>query len=325
MDEIEKYLISIVLPINAFRPWLAKCLDSVKTASTNLNVELVAVLNNLSDIENDKVSSLITSTWNQEIKFVTNKSDNLADVLNSGILNAKGDFIARIDDDDLMEPDRLYKQLSYFKNFPKTTLIGSSTIVIDENGSIIRINKYPILNDDINRLLKYGNCFAHSTVMYSRDAAMRVGMYDTNYRFAEDYNLWIKLAKSGQVHNFAKPVGSYRLHKFQTNRQNKHDQMLTLRKIIKEIALSDFKESTSTSRPTNKAHRFNIEPSSNFLRLIIISRQYFAIARLYADGSRKLNRQAMQYLFLSFICNPGEFVQIIKSIRLVSKNERGSK
>ena len=81
MDEVDGYLISILLPIGSKRPWLEACLHSINEASNGLQTELVIVLNNLSRSEALKIKSIILSRWERPIKIVSKESKNLAEII----------------------------------------------------------------------------------------------------------------------------------------------------------------------------------------------------------------------------------------------------
>ena len=318
MDEVENVLISVLLPVGSLRPWLAECLESIKHSSNDLNVELIIVLNNLNVSEEKIVSNLVKKIWGRDFQVLLDESNNLADVLNAGIQRANGQFIARIDDDDLMERDRLSSQIKHFDKYPKTVLIGGSTRVIDKYGQQIRVNHFPTSNDQIKQAIKYGNCFAHSTVMFSKKHAVRVGMYDSKYLFAEDYQLWTKLAQTGEMYNLDIPVGSYRLHESQSNLKEKKTQVLSIKQIIQEIAASDSQEIHNPKRKKIKKKNGKFKGNEGVMISVILSRQYFAIARLFADDEQRFNRKSVINLLISFMINPIEFSRLI----LLAKSAR---
>ncbi len=313
MDEVENALISVLLPVGSLRPWISDCLESVKHSSNNLNVELIVVLNKLNVSEEKIVSNLVKKIWVRDFEILVDNSDNLADVLNAGIHRANGEFIARIDDDDLMERDRLSNQIKYFKKYPKTVLIGGSTRVIDKYGKQIRVNHFPTSNDQIKKAIKYGNCFAHSTVMFPKKNALSVGMYESKYHFAEDYQLWTKLAQTGEMANLDIPVGSYRLHESQLNLTKKKTQVLSIKQIIQEIAKSDFEHIRAPWRKKITRKKGKFEENKSDMNSVILSRQYFAIARLFADDQQRFNRRSIINLSMSFILNPVEFSRLVSS------------
>ena len=321
MDEVENLLISVLLPIGSIRPWLSDCLESIERASSNLDVELVVVLNNLQEGEQKLVAILVKKIVKKNYKILLSDKNNLGDILNDGILSAKGRYIARIDDDDLMEPDRLSIQAKFLEQNPKTVLVGGSTKVIDESGLQIRLNKYPRSDNHIRQLLKYGNCFAHSVVMFSRQDAVNVGMYQKDYLYAEDYQLWTKLAEIGEVHNVELPVGSYRLHKCQLNITKKEAQLFSVKKIIREIAQTDLHKIFVT-----KGQVISVKKKFQFRNIAInsriLSRQYFAMARLFADDMRRLNQKSIGCLLFSLFINPLEFLRIINAVLPIRNHTR---
>jgi glycosyltransferase involved in cell wall biosynthesis len=321
MDEVENALISVLLPVGSLRPWLAECLESIKNSSNDLNVELIIVLNNVNDSDKEIVINLVKKIWGRDSQVLIDKSDNLAEVLNAGIKRANGQFIARIDDDDLMERDRLLNQIKHFNKYPKTVLIGGSTRVIDKNGQQIRVNHFPTNNNQIQQAIKYGNCFSHSTVMFSKKHAVSVGMYESKYLFAEDYQLWTKIAKTGEMYNLDIPVGSYRLHESQSNLKEKKTQVLTIKQIIQEIAITDFQEIHNPNRKKITRKNFKFKGNKGVLISVILSRQYFAIARLFADDEQRFNRRSIINLLISFIINPIEFSRLVLSVKSARSRE----
>ena len=312
----------MLLPVGSLRPWLAECLESIKNSSNDLNVELIIVLNNLNVSEEKIVSNLVKKIWGRDFQVLLDESDNLADVLNAGIQRANGQFIARIDDDDLMERDRLSNQIKHFNKYPKTVLIGGSTRVIDKYGQQIRVNHFPTSNDQIKQAIKYGNCFAHSTVMFSKKHAVRVGMYESKYLFAEDYQLWTKLAQTGEMYNLDSPVGSYRLHESQTNLKKKKIQVLSIKQIIQEIAVSDFQGIHTPKWKKIMRKKGKFKGNESVMNSVILSRQYFAIARLFADDVQRFNLKSITNLLISFMLNPIEFSRLVLSAKSTRSKER---
>ena len=95
--------------------------------------------------------------------FVNEKNLGLTGSLNRGLSLAKGEYIARMDADDISLPYRLERQLEYIKK-NQYDLIGGITQMIDEDGnSIYSIQKVPTDFNKIKKALRYGQCIAHPT------------------------------------------------------------------------------------------------------------------------------------------------------------------
>lgn len=124
------------------------------------------------------------------------KNQGLAQTLNNCLNIAKGDYIARMDDDDISHPERFEKQVEFLNSNPEYTIVGTSRNMYDETGiwgKSISTGERTIL--DIFR----GRTFTHPSVMMRRESVMKVGGYTTGPETlrTEDFDLWCKLYNSG--------------------------------------------------------------------------------------------------------------------------------
>lgn len=124
------------------------------------------------------------------------KNMGLAKALNNGILQCKNELIVRMDSDDISAPDRVEKQLKAMHEYD-ADIVGSNIIeftgTIKNTGSTREV---PEKNDDIIRFAKKRSPFNHPSVMYKKSAVTDAGFYE-DYRFFEDYNLWITMLRKG--------------------------------------------------------------------------------------------------------------------------------
>lgn len=140
------------------------------------------------------------------------KNRGLTAALNLGVDMAKGKWVARIDCDDIWRRDRLEKQLSYLEKNQNIKLLGSSFYVINENAKIIgEIKRYNSVL--INKwLMLWGNCFIHSSVIFDKNIAIKLGKYDSQYFHGQDYDLWTKFAMNYDIDNLEETLISLRTH-----------------------------------------------------------------------------------------------------------------
>ena len=133
----------------------------------------------------------------QRIKLIKNKKNlGLASTLNNCLELAKGEYIARMDDDDISHPDRFKKQVSFLDSHPEYALVGSSRNMYDDNG-IWGIN---IIEGERTKFDIYmGRTFVHPSVMIRKSAILDVGGYTTSSETerTEDFDLWCKLYTKG--------------------------------------------------------------------------------------------------------------------------------
>ena len=129
------------------------------------------------------------------MRFAENKG--LGKALNEAVVQAKNNLIARMDSDDISVPYRFERQLQLFKNDPDLALSGSSiSEFIDSPENTVGIRKVLKTNDEIYSDIKKRCPFNHMTVMFKKDAVLKVGNYK-DWHYNEDYYLWIRMAESG--------------------------------------------------------------------------------------------------------------------------------
>ena len=130
--------------------------------------------------------------------------------LNIALKEAKGDFIARMDGDDISFPDRIRKEVDYLTNHKDAAMVYSSYISIDEMGQIISRSFPPINYFFLKHQLNCGNNpVVHPAVMVNLNVSGPI-RYD-NVCAAEDYLLWLKIAQKGKIGVINKPLVKYRI------------------------------------------------------------------------------------------------------------------
>ena len=131
----------------------------------------------------------------------------------AGLREARGELIAFIDSDDACEPGRLEKQVAFLDSHPDHVLVGSALRYIDESSKTIGGRVYPESDEEIKRRLVVLNCVAQPSVTARRAALVEAGGYTHDFPFAEDYDLWLRLARFGKFHNLPEQLVAYRIHR----------------------------------------------------------------------------------------------------------------
>lgn len=125
-----------------------------------------------------------------------NHNMGLAKALNNGILQCKNEIIARMDSDDINAPDRMEKQIRMM-NQQDVQIVGSNIIEFTEDISNTKNRRIvPETNEEIVSFAKKRSPFNHPSVMYRKSAVVKSGFYE-DYRFFEDYNLWVTMLHKG--------------------------------------------------------------------------------------------------------------------------------
>jgi glycosyltransferase involved in cell wall biosynthesis len=130
---------------------------------------------------------------------------------NRTLAEAKADWVALLDADDVMEPDRLEKQFDFVCNHPDTDVLGSQLTIVDGAGQGIGHRKYPTKHNEILAAFRRFNAIAQPSILARRSALVNAGGYSFEFP-VEDYDLWSRMAKSGaRFANHPEALTRYRI------------------------------------------------------------------------------------------------------------------
>ena len=177
------------------------------------------------------------SKIDNRIRFFVNENNlGLTGSLNRGLSLAKGEYIARMDADDISLPYRLERQLEYIKK-NQYDLIGGITQMIDEEGnSIFSIQKVPTDFNKIKKALRYGQCIAHPTWLGRKEVFDYLNGY-RNIPLCEDFDFTLRVVLNGfKISNLNETVLKYRMTKNSISRNNLYDQYLYMKYITNEYS-----------------------------------------------------------------------------------------
>jgi len=137
---------------------------------------------------------------------------NIAEASNFGLSQARGEYIAVLDDDDdWADPRKLSKQTEFLDSHRDYCCCGGGVIVVDPSGKEQMRYLKPEHDEQIKRRALMANPLAHSTTLYRRAAALKTGGYDETLAGFQDWDLWLKLGKLGKLYNFPEYFLHYRV------------------------------------------------------------------------------------------------------------------
>ena len=195
--------ISIIIPVFNSDKFLKDSINSILNQSYK-NIEILIVYDRSSD---NTYNVLLNFLNNKNIKLLHGDGSGLVNALNIGLNNAEGEYIARMDADDISLPTRLEEQLE-FLNKNNIDICGTSYEILYKNKIVGRWDG-PQSNNDIKFALLFMSPFAHPSVMFRKKITNKFRY--SNYKYAEDYRFWIDLAINGlKMGNINKPLLKYR-------------------------------------------------------------------------------------------------------------------
>lgn len=176
----------------------------------------------INDGSTDKSLEIINSYSDSRIRLVNQKNCGLTISLNKAIQLSRGQYLARMDADDISLQERLKHQVDFLDSYPNYGLVGVSFLIIDHQSSII--NAAPLLLDDceLRRQLLFEDPLAHGGVMIRKTDLSRVGppFYRNEAGSAEDYDLWSRLAQVTLMSNLSQILYMYRINPHGVSAQN---------------------------------------------------------------------------------------------------------
>ena len=163
------------------------------------------------------------------VRLIRRENRGLTVSLNEGLALARGEFVARMDADDVALRDRFERQLACLRAHADCVLLGSAVTLIDPCGVEVVRGGHVAGHDAIDAALLAGegSSVYHPSTMMRRDALARVGGYRPDYNGAEDLDLFLRLAEVGRVENLPDALLQYRIHPKSVN-ATKHERQYDL-------------------------------------------------------------------------------------------------
>jgi glycosyltransferase involved in cell wall biosynthesis len=227
--------ISVILPVYNTEKFIGQAIDSI-LGQTFQDFELIII----DDCSTDNSVTIIQSYTDKRIIFI-GKSQNTGytNSLNLGISIAKGEYIARMDADDISMSDRFALQIDILDQDRDIVVCGAWGLILGTND----VMKVPEFNAEIIPQLLVQNQMVHPVTMIRKETLVNNGVfYNEKLEPSEDYDLWSRIYEFGKLYNIQKPLLRYRRHNQQvsTIRKSKQQQsdLLIKKDLIKSLEIS---------------------------------------------------------------------------------------
>lgn len=264
----------------------------------------------IDDASTDMTPKILQSYDDPRIKIVRNIENlGLTKSLNIGLKEAKGDYIARMDADDISLPERFEKQVAFLDSHPDVALVGTSAMIIDSNGTI-KGTSISLSNPQHRDFVK-GNRITHGSVMIRREIMESSGGYDEFFRRCQDFALWLKISKVRTIYNLPDILYQLRIHKDSVSNTGKES-------ICYHILAIRIAESSISSDILEEIERFGIKCLREYMTKDEWIFYHYSMAGRYRTyGDLKSVRK--EYLKI-FRLEPWNILNIVNLVRIMLGN-----
>lgn len=200
------------MPVYNAERYLAEAVESI-LAQSFMDYEFLILDDGSSDGSPAILKDFVAR--DARIRLTTRPNKGLVPTLNELLGQARGEFIARMDSDDVSLPQRFERQVEFLRAHPDCVAIGSPALVIDPEGDPLCTWFQRRSHDELdsqNLDGAQGASLCHPSVMMRRQTVLDVGKYREELSFAEDLDLWLRLAERGRLANYPTVLMKYRTH-----------------------------------------------------------------------------------------------------------------
>ncbi len=200
--------VSVIIPAYNAMSYLPETLESV-LQQTFTDLEILIV----NDGSSDNIVEWASSLTDPRIKLISQSNQGVSIARNTALSNAKGEYIAFLDADDLWEQTKLEKQVQFLDNHPTVGLVATWMILTDENNNPLSEVKIDFKQGNIRKeIIEISLIPCGSIPMVRRVCFDEVGLFDSTLRFGEDWEMWTRIAANYDFGLIKELLVYYRQH-----------------------------------------------------------------------------------------------------------------
>jgi len=203
-------LVSVIIPVFNGATYLEEAVESVMN-NTYKHIEVLLVDDGSKDTSKELCHALEKKYENVHF-YAFERNRGLGRVLNFALRQAQGKLICRLNQDDIMRPERIATQVQYFMDHPDVVACGSWINMFEQDGSAQTIT-FLETDEQIKKIWLVISPFADPSVMYRKTAVIEAGLYQQEFWPGDDTHLWYRMGKVGKLANIQKVLVDVRYHK----------------------------------------------------------------------------------------------------------------
>jgi len=221
-DEARSPVVSVLMTVYNGEKYIVEAVDSILN-QTYTDLEFIVIDDGSTDNTANILRDLAAN--DPRLKVYTEKNRGIARSMNHALRLAKGEFVAKMDADDVSLPKRLEVQVKYLREHPEVVGLGSAWEVIDDAGRLLTALHPPTDDQNVQaELLKGHGAITHACGLMRREELIAAGSYDETFDVAEDLDMWLRLGERGKLENLPQVLVQYRIHNSSVSEQRCRDQ-----------------------------------------------------------------------------------------------------
>ncbi len=213
--------VSVLMPVHNAERYIKAALTSVLSQTIGNDIEVIVV----DDASTDSSPSIVRQFKDTRVRLLLNDSPcGVASSLNRALEEVNAPLVARMDADDICHPDRFRRQLTFLQSHPDIGVLSTWCKVIDAHSQVIGQVKTPQTHEIISFTLYILCPIIHPSVMMRTSILREASGYNIDMPYAQDYELWLRLAPSVRMSSLSEYLLLYRRHPFQVGERLKGAQ-----------------------------------------------------------------------------------------------------
>lgn len=230
---MSKPLVSILMPCYNAEKYVEESMNSI-LRQTYTNVEIIAI----NDCSTDRTKEIlqVLAKGDSRITLVNNEKNlKLIETLNKGVSLCKGDYIARMDADDIALPTRIEKEVDFLERHKDHDIVSTLFYAFrSENPGKRDLHHSPLIDDELRAYMLFKSGICHPAVMIRKRVFTELGLkFESEYLHVEDYALWSEAIYKTKIANINEPLLLYRVHQSQVSSLNEDLQTENKKKVFK--------------------------------------------------------------------------------------------
>jgi glycosyltransferase involved in cell wall biosynthesis len=239
LDPSRPPTVSVLMCVHNAQRYLEQAVTSI-LRQTFRDFELVVIDDGSTDGTRGILERLASA--DARMRVISRPNTGLARALNEGLAHCRGEFVARMDGDDVALPERFARQVAFLRGHPDVVVVGTRVLYVNpfdlpvSGDEATSTSDHPLDHDaiDAQLLAGRGGSIVHPAAMFRREAMLGIGGYREHYNNSEDLDLFLRLAETGRVANLPDVLLRYRRHLESVSHQKYENQWRLKRQIVEE-------------------------------------------------------------------------------------------